>query len=82
MFPLEQYDQDGEQLDLRSFNSWLMKDEDVNSIELLEVHLINAIAPFMINSRLKLLMKQQSELSKYIINVSSAEGRFSEKNKS
>lgn len=59
-----------------------MKDEDVNPVELLEVHLINAIAPFIINSRLKSLMKQRLELNKYIINVSSAEGRFTDKNKS
>ena len=82
LFPLEEYNEDGEQLDLRSFNSWLMKDEDVNLVELLEVHLINAIAPFIINSRLKSLMKQRLELNKYIINVSSAEGRFTDKNKS
>jgi NAD(P)-dependent dehydrogenase (short-subunit alcohol dehydrogenase family) len=66
---------DGEQLDLRSFNSWLMKDEDVELVELLEVHIINAIAPFIINSRLKSLMSH-SKLDKYIINVSSREGSF------
>jgi NAD(P)-dependent dehydrogenase (short-subunit alcohol dehydrogenase family) len=82
LFPLGKYDRDGEQLDLRSFNSWSMKDEDVNVVELLEVHVINAIAPFLINSRLKSLMKHQPELNKYIINVSSAEGRFANKNKS
>ena len=82
LFPYGKYNQDGEQLDLRSFNSWVMKDEDVHLVELLEVHIINAIAPFLINSRLKSLLKHQPELSKYIINVSSAEGRFSNSNKS
>lgn len=42
----------------------------------------NAHPTFIINSRLKSLMKQRLELDKYIINVSSAEGRFTDKNKS
>ena len=82
LFPQGQYNHDGEQLDLRRFNSWLMKDEEVEILELLEVQIINAIAPFVINSRLKDLMKRSPELDKYIINVSSAEGRFDTENKS
>lgn len=82
LFPQGKYNLDGEQLDLRIFNSWLMKDEEVDLLELLEVHVINAIAPFIINSRLKTLMKSQQNLDKYIINVSSAEGNFSNSNKS
>ena len=74
-FPAGIYDEDGQQLDLRPFNSWLMKDDEVSILELLEVHVINAIAPFVINSRLKALMKK-SESPKYIINVSSKEGQF------
>lgn len=82
LFPQGKYNQDGEQLDLRIFNSWLMKDEDVDPLELLEVHLINAIAPFIINSRLKALMKSQPDSDKFIINVSSAEGNFNNSHKS
>ena len=74
-FPPGMYDEDNQQLDLRPFNSWLMKDEEVSILELLEVHVINAIAPFVINSRLKPLMKKSSD-AKYIINVSSMEGQF------
>jgi NAD(P)-dependent dehydrogenase (short-subunit alcohol dehydrogenase family) len=48
----------------------------VSILELLEVHVINAIAPFIINSRLKRLMMKHPENSKYIVNVSSMEGRF------
>ncbi|MGF1486761.1 MAG: SDR family oxidoreductase [Prochloraceae cyanobacterium] len=53
-----------------------MKDDEVSITELLEVHVINAIAPFVINSHLKKLMAQQPDTDKYIINVSSMEGRF------
>ncbi|BAY10560.1 SDR family NAD(P)-dependent oxidoreductase [Calothrix sp. NIES-2098] len=81
LFPPGMYSEDGQQLDLRPFNSWLMKDDEVSILELLEVHIINAIAPFVINSRLKPLMSHQKENSKYIINVSSMEGRFNDVDK-
>jgi NAD(P)-dependent dehydrogenase (short-subunit alcohol dehydrogenase family) len=75
-FPPGIYAEDGQQLDLRPFNSWLLKDDEVSILEVLEVHVINAIAPFVLNSRLKTLMKTHPESNKYIINVSSMEGRF------
>ncbi len=81
LFPPGMYGDDGQQLDLRPFNSWLMKDDEVSILELLEVHIINAIAPFVINSRLKPLMSNQKETAKYIINVSSMEGRFNDVDK-
>lgn len=81
LFPLGMYDSDGQQIDLRTFNSWLMKDGQVSIMELLEVHVINAIAPFVLNSRLKSLMQKPPEEPKYIINVSSMEGKFSGSNK-
>lgn len=76
LFPIDKYDRDGNQIDLRSINSWLLKDDEVSIVELLEVHVVNAIAPFVINSRLKTMMNRQSHADKYIINVSSQEGRF------
>jgi NAD(P)-dependent dehydrogenase (short-subunit alcohol dehydrogenase family) len=76
LFPIDKYDRDGNQIDLRSINSWLLKDDEVSIVELLEVHVVNAIAPFVINSRLKAMMNRQPHIDKYIINVSSQEGRF------
>jgi NAD(P)-dependent dehydrogenase (short-subunit alcohol dehydrogenase family) len=76
LFPLGMYDSDGQQIDLRPFNSWLMKDDEVSILELLEVHVINAIAPCAINSRLKRLMNKFPESCKYIVNISSKEGQF------
>ena len=76
LFPPGMYDRDGQQVDLRPFNSWVMKDDEVSILEMVEVHVINAIAPFAINSRLKRLMKKIPETGKYIVNLSSKEGQF------
>ena len=65
LFPPGMYDRDGQQVDLRPFNSWLMKDDEVSILEMLEVHVINAIAPFAINSRLKRLMSNFPGAGKY-----------------
>ena len=76
LFPIDKYDCDGNQIDLRAMNSWLLRDDEVSIVELLEVHVVNAIAPFVINSRLKGMMNRAPNTDKYIINVSSQEGRF------
>ena len=46
------------------------------SVELLEVQLVNAIAPFILNARLKPLMLRTPERDKHIVNVSAVEGQF------
>jgi NAD(P)-dependent dehydrogenase (short-subunit alcohol dehydrogenase family) len=76
MFPQGLLDQDLQQLDLRSRNSWRLLLAEVPSVELLEVHLVNAIAPFIINARLKPLMTRTPERDKHIVNVSAVEGQF------
>src|SRR6267154_519286 len=60
LFPAGLLDQDLQQLDLRGRNSWRLLLAEVSSVELLEVHLVNAIAPFIINARLKPLMTRTS----------------------
>jgi NAD(P)-dependent dehydrogenase (short-subunit alcohol dehydrogenase family) len=75
-FPPDRYDHHGQQLDMRSHNSWVMKLEDIAIPELLEVQLINAIAPTILISQLKTLMARNRVHSGYIINVSAIEGRF------
>ena len=50
--------------------------DEVSSVELLEVHLVNAVAPFIINARLKSLMLRTPERDKHIVNVSAMEGQF------
>ena len=75
-FPRGLLDQDLQQIDLRGRNSWRLLLAEVPSVELLEVHLVNAIAPFIINARLKPLMTRTPERDKHIVNVSAVEGQF------
>ncbi len=76
LFPQGHLDQDLQQVDLRERNSWRMMMAEVPSVELLEVQLVNAIAPFLINARLKPLMLRSPEQDKHIVNVSAVEGQF------
>jgi len=76
LFPQGLLDQDLQQVDLRGRNSWRLLMAEVPSVELLEVHLVNAIAPFIINARLKPLMMRTPERDKHIVNVSAVEGQF------
>jgi NAD(P)-dependent dehydrogenase (short-subunit alcohol dehydrogenase family) len=59
-----------------------MKAADVSTPELIEVHLVNAIAPFILCSRLKSLMAKASERDAHIVNVSAMEGVFARYTKS
>jgi NAD(P)-dependent dehydrogenase (short-subunit alcohol dehydrogenase family) len=76
LFPQGRLDQDLQQVDLRERNSWRLLLDEVSSVELLEVQLVNAIAPFIINARLKPLMTRTPERDKHIVNVSAVEGQF------
>ena len=76
LFPQGRLDQDLQQVDLRSRNSWRMLLAEVPTVELLEVHLVNAVAPFVINARLKPLMARTPERDKHVVNVSAVEGQF------
>ena len=75
-FPTGQLDQDLQQVDLRGRNSWRLLLDEVPTVELLEVHLVNAVAPFIFNARLKPLMTRTPERDKHIVNVSAVEGQF------
>ena len=76
LFPQGQLDQDLQQVDLREHNSWRMRMHEVPAVELLEVQLVNAVAPFILNARLKPLMMRTPERDKHIVNVSAVEGQF------
>jgi NAD(P)-dependent dehydrogenase (short-subunit alcohol dehydrogenase family) len=76
IFPAGQLDQDQQQVDLRSINSWRLPLADVPTVELLEVQLVNAIAPFLLNARLKPLLLKVTTRDKHIVNVSAMEGVF------
>lgn len=64
-----------------TYNSWVAKADEISPEEFLEVQIVNVTAPFMLISRLKELMKRSTKKNKFIINVSSVEGKFNIKNK-
>ena len=76
LFPDGRFDQDLQQVDVRSRNSWRLLLAEVSTVELLEVQLVNAVAPFLINARLKGLMLRTPGREKHIVNVSAVEGQF------
>merc|ERR1712137_143329 len=76
LFPQGHFDVDKQQLDLRTQNSWKLKAEDVPSVELVEVHCINVMAPFLLNGQLKSLMENSPAPDRFIVNVSAMEGKF------
>jgi NAD(P)-dependent dehydrogenase (short-subunit alcohol dehydrogenase family) len=76
LFPAGRLDHDLQQVDLRDRNSWRMLLADVPTVEMLEVQLVNAIAPFLFNARLKALMCRTPGRDKHIVNVSAVEGQF------
>jgi NAD(P)-dependent dehydrogenase (short-subunit alcohol dehydrogenase family) len=81
LFPQGRLDQDLQQIDLRGRNSWRLLLAEVSSVELLEVQLVNAVAPFVLNARLKPLMMRSPDRDKHIVNVSAMEGQFYRKTK-
>jgi NAD(P)-dependent dehydrogenase (short-subunit alcohol dehydrogenase family) len=76
LFPTGRLDADLQQVDLRDVNSWRLPLDGVGTVELLEVQLVNAIAPFVLNGRLKRLMLRDRTFDKHIVNVSAMEGQF------
>ncbi len=76
LFPQGRLDQDLQQVDLRGRNSWRLTLAEVSSVELLETQLVNAVAPFVLNARLKQLMLRTPTRDKHIVNVSAVEGQF------
>jgi NAD(P)-dependent dehydrogenase (short-subunit alcohol dehydrogenase family) len=76
LFPEGRLDQDLQQVDLRDRNSWRLLLDEVSSVELLETQLVNAVAPFVLNARLKPLLTRTPERDKHIVNVSAVEGQF------
>jgi NAD(P)-dependent dehydrogenase (short-subunit alcohol dehydrogenase family) len=76
LFPTGQLDADEQQVDFRKVNSWRLLLDEVSAVELLEVHLVNAVAPFVLNGQLKPLMMRTQERDKHIVNVSAMEGQF------
>jgi NAD(P)-dependent dehydrogenase (short-subunit alcohol dehydrogenase family) len=76
LFPRGQLDRDLQQVDMRLRNSWRLSLTEVSAVEMLEVQLVNAVAPFLLNARLKPLLSRSATRDKHIVNVSAMEGQF------
>ncbi|MFC2109997.1 SDR family NAD(P)-dependent oxidoreductase [Bacteroidota bacterium] len=76
VFPEGELDEDLQQVDLRKTNSWRLKLGEIETTEMVEVQLVNAVAPFVLCNRLSNLMMKENTGKKHIINVSAMEGKF------
>ena len=76
LFPQGRLDQDLQQVDLRDTNSWRLTLAEVPTAELLEVHLVNAVAPFVLNAKLRPLLAKVPTRDAHVVNVSAMEGQF------
>lgn len=76
VFPEGELDADLQQVDLRKTNSWRLKLGQIETTEMIEVQLVNSVAPFVLCNRLSELMKLDNTGKKHIINVSAMEGKF------
>jgi NAD(P)-dependent dehydrogenase (short-subunit alcohol dehydrogenase family) len=86
LFPRGVLDADLQQVDLRTHNSWRLQLHEVPTLELLEVLLVNATAPFVMTARLKGLMLRartapagtatSGDPAKHVVLVSAMEGQF------
>ncbi|RKS53074.1 short subunit dehydrogenase [Gillisia mitskevichiae] len=76
VFPEGELDADLQQVDLRKTNSWRLKLGEIETTEMLEVQLVNSVAPFVLCNRLSEVMKKENTGKKHIINVSAMEGKF------
>jgi NAD(P)-dependent dehydrogenase (short-subunit alcohol dehydrogenase family) len=76
VFPEGELDADLQQVDLRKVNSWRLKLGQIETTEMIEVQLVNSVAPFVLCNRLSEVMKKDNTGKKHIINVSAMEGKF------
>jgi len=84
ILPIISFDVNQQPIDFRSTNSWMLRLGDLSTTEMNEVFTINTLAPFILNSKLKVLMADKHpdpDSKKFIINVSAMEGSFSRINK-
>ncbi|MDR7210514.1 SDR family oxidoreductase [Flavobacterium piscis] len=71
----------GQPVDNREKTSWNSTLEEISMYELVEVNLINQIAPYFLIKELKPLFLNSAFKERFIVNVTSSEGIFSYTNK-
>jgi len=77
-YKAERLDESGQPVDASGTNSWSRRLHEVSTSELTQTMAANAIAPFLLCSRLKELLrpKAQGDKKGHIVNVSSLEGKM------
>jgi len=76
IFPQGRLDADLQQVDMRKTNSWRLRLGEIPVTEMLEVQLVNSVAPFVLCNRLAALMRRDYTGQKHIVNVTAMEGKF------
>jgi len=76
VFPAGRFDADLQQIDLRETNSWRLKLGEIDTAEMIEVQLVNAVAPFVLCNKLAGMMKKDYTGQKHMVNVTAMEGKF------
>ncbi|MEI7998477.1 MAG: SDR family NAD(P)-dependent oxidoreductase [Candidatus Omnitrophota bacterium] len=76
VFPKGQLDADLQQVDLRKTNSWRLVLGEISTAEMIELQLVNSIAPFVLCNKLTAMMKRENTGQKHMVNVSAMEGKF------
>ncbi|MET9568674.1 SDR family NAD(P)-dependent oxidoreductase [Streptomyces virginiae] len=79
--PQEDVDEAGLLPETAATNSWTLRLGQIDPTELLEVQLVNAVAPFLLADHLLPLLDASPHPRRYLINVSAVEGQFAVRNK-
>jgi NAD(P)-dependent dehydrogenase (short-subunit alcohol dehydrogenase family) len=80
-FRAGEIDADGQAVDRRPVNSWVLRLHEVSGVEMLETQLVGAIAPFLFNSQMKPHLLRSPFPRRFIVNVSAMEGQFQRESK-
>jgi NAD(P)-dependent dehydrogenase (short-subunit alcohol dehydrogenase family) len=67
---------DGLPVDVRPVNSWDLTLDEVSLHELVEVQLVNSLAPFVLLQRLTPVLARSPHPLRFVVNVASREGQF------
>ena len=76
VFPSGKLDVDLQQVDLRRTNSWRLRLGEIETAEMFELQLVNAIAPFVLCNTLEPMMRRDNTGKKHMVNVTAMEGKF------
>lgn len=76
VFPSGKLDVDLQQVDLRRTNSWRLRLGEIETAEMFELQLVNAIAPFVLCNSLEPMMRRDFTGKKHMVNVTAMEGKF------